>query len=303
MGTGKGLVLADGDLCTRGGLFHHLRQELRIPQAVAVGDIDLRPVIADPLFLKLAHQVFNGLSASAHLGAGNDMSRTVPIENRLDIEHGADHGGHARNPAGGFQVVQIIHRKILTDMGHFGIEDFGCFMHVHVFPVQPCREQSQHAVPEAASVGIHNMHKALLELIHQFLGGIHGCTVRPADARAHGDINDIDSLLQEGRKMCQEQIGVQKTGLCALSCTELIIEGVSIKTVHIAHIRFRFSVQRIMTGQKRNPIKQFLGQIRAAVCEYGKRHKPNLQLNLQAILCFPGLHSGRPVRQAVSPAV
>ena len=200
------------------------------------------------------------------------MAGAVAEEDGLDVQHGGDLRGHAADPAGVFQKVQVIHREVLAGVRHLLIEDRGGLLRGEALPAQRCGAHGQQPVAEAAAEGVHNMDEAAFVQLHQLLRREPGGVVGAADARAHGDIDDIPALRQIRREAGEEELRVEKGGLDDLAPAQILIKRVSVKVIHITPVGVLHAVNGIITGEKIDPLQHGLRQIGASVCKNDKRH-------------------------------
>ena len=78
-------MLADRDGDVRRNLADEACKRFRILQAVAVRDVDSLLAGPDPLLLVFPGQRFDGFSAPAHFGTGNDVPCLISEQDRLDM--------------------------------------------------------------------------------------------------------------------------------------------------------------------------------------------------------------------------
>ena len=152
------------------------------------------------------------------------------------------------------------------------VQNPGGLPHIHAVPGKLCRFLGQQAVAEAASLGIHDVNKAVRELFHQLSGHQDRRVIGSADTGAHRNINHIRALLQHRREVVDKQLCVQKRGADFLTVPQALVIGMSVKMIHIALIDFQFPVYSILAGEKRNSVQHRLRKISASVCKYGKSH-------------------------------
>ena len=155
MGAGEGFVGADDEFLRFPNGAEFFRQGLCLVQAIAVGD-------EQPLHLALGQMVgvelgqcLQRLLPAADLAAGGDMSGGVAPEDGLDIQHGADGGGGAVDPAGGFQKVQIIHGEEVQGVHHFRVQDLSGIPGGFALVPKLRGTDGQQAGAEAGTQGVH----------------------------------------------------------------------------------------------------------------------------------------------------
>ena len=253
-----------------GNGFDALCQNPGILRAVPVGDGHDPVSCVQLLFGVHLGQRVNGLFPAPDLAAGDDMAVGGTVENGLDVQHRADHGGGPADPAAALQEIQVIHGEVLAHMGHFLIQQRRCLTGRGAHAAQLRCPDGQQTVAKAAAPGVHNVHKPVRELLFQLLLGQHGCLIGAADAGGHGDIHHILPLLQNGAEMGQKQVGVQQTGGDLTAVFQLIIIVVGIEAVHIPQVLLLNSLHGIGTGKQGNPLQLGRGQVGAAVRKHNK---------------------------------
>ena len=276
MCAGEGFVLTDGDGDLRRDFPDERSQLLCILKAVSVRNADRLFPGAHTLLFVFLYQRLDRLGPSAHLRAGDDMTRFISEEDRLDVEHGSDLGGHAADPAGVLQEVQVIDGKVLTGVRHFLVQDRGGFSRADALPAQFRCPHGQKPVAEAAAQRIHDMDESAAVKVHQFLGRDSRGVVGPADPGTHADIDDVDPLGQDRSETGQEQAGIQKRRTDDSPVSQTFIKRMRVEGIDISPIGKGFPVDGIVAGEEGDSFQHAFRQIRAAVGKHCKRHYGHL---------------------------
>ena len=173
-----------------------LGQLLRFLGAVPVGD-------GHPLIFRMdgsgAVHLHNGLHhlfPSPVFAAGHNMPGGVSPEQGLDVQHCADGGGGAADPAGAFEKVQVIHGEILQQVHGFFIQNIGGFSGGFALVSQVGGTAGEQSGAESGAQGIHNPHGPLGEILCQLLRRNPGRLDGSADAGGHSHIHHIPSRFQ-----------------------------------------------------------------------------------------------------------
>ena len=182
-------------------------------------------------------------------------------------------GGSAADPAGALQEVQVVYGEVLANVGHFFLQDLPGLPGRQALAAQLCRPEHQHAVAEAAALGIDDADAPVREFLLQLLLGKQGRLIGAADAGGHGNIDQVLALLQHWAEMGEEQAGVQQAGGDLAAGCQLLIVSVAVEVVHVPQVFLLHPFYKIAAGQHGHALLAGCGQVGGAVREYDKRHK------------------------------
>ena len=204
------------------------------------------------------------------------MTSFISEEDRLDVAHDPDLGGHAADPAGVLQEVQVVDGEVLTGVRHFVVQDRGGVPRADAIPAQFRCPHGQKPVAEAAAQRIHDVDESAAVKIHQFLGRDSRGVVGPADPGTHADIDDVDSLGQDRSETGQEQAGIQKRRTDDSPVSQTFIKRMRIEGIDISPLGIGIPIDGIDAGEARDSFQHAFRQIRAAVGKKKKRHYEHL---------------------------
>ena len=157
-------------------------------------------------------------------------------------------------------------------MRHLGVQNRRGLPCLDALPAELGRPDRQKSVSEPASERIHNMHESRAEFFHELTCRYARRVVGSADPGAHGNIDDIQPIGQNRRKMRKKQLRIQQRRPDHVSFSQAVIIGVPVKVIDISLIHLRLPVHGIITGKERNSFQHTSRQVGAAVRENNKRH-------------------------------
>ena len=90
--------------------------------------------------------------------------------------------------------------------------------------------------------------------------------------RAHRNVDDVSSFLQDRREFTEKQFGIQQAGLYTGAASQGVIVCLRIEVFDSSCLRMGFTIHRIADRQKCNAFQQTARKIRSSVRIYRKTH-------------------------------
>ena len=184
--------------------------------------------------LHLVHQgLQRGLPAPG-LGDVDQVALVVHVEDRLDLEHGAQHGGGGRDAPSPLQEVQIVHGELVAQAELVGLGPVPDLF--DGLPPGPLLggQIDQQALAQRGAQGVHRVHLPVGVFLPQLVHGDDGGVVGGGQAGREGQDQHIPARLEQGLHRVHILGHVDGGGGGHLAGAQLLIEQVG---VHLPIVR------------------------------------------------------------------
>ena len=126
------------------------------------------------------------------------MPLIVHVHDRLDLEHGAHHGGGGGDPAPPLQVHQVIHGEPVADVELVRLDPVPDLLDAFSLLLKPRGQIEDKPLAQGGAQGVHGVHLPLRVLFSQFVhGDLHGA-VGGGQAGGKGQRQHILPGLEQG---------------------------------------------------------------------------------------------------------
>ena len=202
----------------------HFLQELRVLQAVAVGDEHRVMAGVHGQLAVLVRQGLDGGPAAPDLEHGDQVAGIVHMEHGLDVQQSTHEGGRRADPAAPLQVDQIVHGEPVTEVEAGVLHEFGGLLQAGALPLLLHGEVHQQAEAGGGGEGVHHQDLPVRVLLHQSLGS-HGAGVYGgAEAGGKADVEDVLALFYAGLKGLLKDLHVGRCGAGHAAASHSLIE-------------------------------------------------------------------------------
>ena len=228
--------------------------------------------VPDQLVVELG-QGLDGLAPAPGLAVHDDVAELVPLEQGLDVEHGAQQGLRPGNPPPSAEVEQVIHGEQVGDAQAEGEQDVGGLVQAHPLLPQGEGPQDQQPFTQGGGQGVHHAQPALGEFPLQLLGGDAGGLIGGADAGGGADEENVQPRLERRLQIFDKALGRDHGGGDLRALFHGMEKGGAVVSLG-SQAEVLLAVDGIGQGDDHQPQPGHLGQRQTGerIGDDGKRH-------------------------------